>query len=57
MISIKKKRNFLKKINIIKQINQNINENDYCCAEGEFLFHDLTEFKEFNDEEDFFSLS
>jgi len=40
----------------LKGFNKSIEDADFCCIQGEFLFHDITEFKEFSNKNDFFPL-
>lgn len=48
---------FIKKnIKNWKQDNKSDDNVDFCCMQGEFLFHDITELKEFNNKNDFFPL-
>lgn len=46
----------MNKLKYWKYIRENEGELDFCCAEGENLFHDIGELTEFSDEQDFFSL-
>lgn len=47
---------FKKNIENWKRINKSGKNIDFCCMQGEFLFHDITELKEFSNKNDFFSL-
>ena len=49
--------NILKKnIKNRNQINKNREEIHYCCLQGEYLFHDITELRGFSNENDAFSI-
>lgn len=39
-----------------KQVNKSNKDIDFCCVRGEFLFHNISELKQFNNKNDFFSL-
>lgn len=45
-----------KNIKFWKQVNKNGENVDFCCIQGEFLFHNITELKEFSNKKDFFLL-
>ena len=51
------------KMSFIKKIMKNMSYTDtdvegldYCCTQGNYFFHSISEFNEFDDVEDYFSL-
>ncbi|MHA1147394.1 MAG: hypothetical protein ACTSR8_04050 [Promethearchaeota archaeon] len=46
----------MKKLKYWGYRDKNVGELDFCCADGENLFHNISELKEFSNERDFFPL-